>query len=114
MSISLLKKVYEEFDKTEDFGDALQYQHYKLNENNNMSKFFNWNLKDVVSALMSSLLMALIAVLGYVMQVGDIFGINLRTLTNIGVMAGLTGIVSLLKTLLTTSEGNFLGGVSIK
>lgn len=73
-----------------------------------MSSFFKLEWKDVLGAIVSSVL---VAVIGYVMMVGDVFALDIRTVVNTAVMAGLG---SLLKALLTTSEGKFVGAIPVK
>ncbi len=73
------------------------------------SNFFTINWVNIQGALISGLLMALVATGGYIIGVGDIFKLNAHALVNTGVMAGLTAVVSLLKSLLTNSQGVFLG-----
>lgn len=79
-----------------------------------MSNFFVWSMKDVYSALMSVLITVLIAVGVYVTNVGSIWKIEWKALVDIGVMAGIVAVVSMLKSLLTTKDGKFAGVVKIK
>ena len=65
------------------------------------------------SALISSLLTAILAGSMYILQVGDIFKIELHSLANVVVLAILTGVVSLIKAGLTNDAGKALG-VQIK
>ena len=74
----------------------------------------NLSWENIKSALVSALIMAVIGMISYILQVGDIFKIDIKTLINIGVMAGLTAGVSLIKSLFTTKAGNFVGVVKIK
>lgn len=64
--------------------------------------------KDIVSALVSSVL---VAVLGYVVSVTDFMMISTHQLLNIAI---LTGATSLLKSLVTTREGLFAGAIPIR
>ena len=79
-----------------------------------MSGFFTWSKKDVYSALTSLVITVLIAVGVYITNVGSIWKIDWKTLVDIGIMAGIVAVVSILKSLLTTKEGKFAGLVKIK
>lgn len=72
----------------------------------------NWT--NVKSALVSGVLTAVLAGAMYVIGVGNVFAINVHSLVNVVALGLLTSIVSLIKSLLTTDKGNFLGAVSIK
>lgn len=58
---------------------------------------------------MYAILMALVSMGIYVIGVGDIFAIDTHILINSGVLAFVTGVVSLIKNLLTDNSGKFLG-----
>lgn len=73
---------------------------------------FSWT--DFKGALVSGIIMALLAMCIYIMQIGNIFEIDTQNLINIGVMAGITSIVSLLKSTLTNDNGKFAGVVHVK
>jgi len=77
------------------------------------NQLLSLNLTQVKSALVSAALTALLAMAGYIISVGDIFAVDLYALANAGSLAALTGIVSLLKSTLTTPQGNFVGAVKI-
>lgn len=68
-----------------------------------MSPFLNLNLKDVLGAVLSAVL---VAVVGYLSTITNLTQIDLNQLLNIAV---LTGITSLLKALGTNESGSFLG-----
>jgi thiamine transporter ThiT len=68
---------------------------------------------NIKSALVTTLLMGILAMAGYIIGVGDIFKLNTHVLINSGVMAVLAGIVSLIKSYGTTDHGTF-AGVQIK
>lgn len=68
----------------------------------------------VKSALVSGFLMAFLAIAGYIIAVGDIFAIDWKLLVNVGVIALLTSIVSLIKAGMTTSSGNFVGAIKVQ
>ncbi len=61
------------------------------------------------SALVSTVLMAVITVAGYIIGLGDIWKIDVHTLINLGVVSLLTGLVSLIKNYLTTENGTVAG-----
>jgi len=69
--------------------------------------------KQIKSALVSTVLMAVLAMAMYVISVGNIIHINAQALLNVGVMSLMTGIVSMIKSLATTTNGKF-AGVKIK
>lgn len=68
------------------------------------------NLK---SALVSGLLMALFGAGTYVLQLGDVFKVEIHSLANIVALAFAAAIVSFVKNSLTTDSGNF-AGVKVK
>ena len=72
------------------------------------------SLTTLKSALVSVCLMAILAGAGYIIESGDIFSIDWRALANIGVIALLTGVVSIIKSLFTNSNGVFAGSVKVK
>jgi hypothetical protein len=94
-------------DKTMDFtcGYAILY------DMNN--KIFSINWTNIKSAIISTVLTAILAMAVYVVSLNDIFVINLHTLINIGSISLLTGIISLIKSFLTTDTGRFLGTTKI-
>ena len=75
---------------------------------------FKLSWADVKSALVSAFIVAFFAAAAYVVGVGDLFAINIHTLVNVTTLAGLTAVVSLIKSLLTTTSGNFVGTVAVK
>lgn len=66
-------------------------------------------LTSLKSALVSGILMAILAIAMYIIAVGDVFSIDARVLINTGVMALLTSVVSLIKSILTTPSGKVAG-----
>ena len=68
----------------------------------------------IVSALISGLLMAILVVLIEIVNAKTIYSLDWKTIISDGVIALLTAIVSLIKSLLTTSNGNFIGAVKVK
>lgn len=69
---------------------------------------------NVKSALVTAFLTAILALAGYVLGVGDIFKIDVHAFINVGALSLLTAIVSIIKSFLTTPDGNFVGVVNIK
>ncbi len=72
------------------------------------SNIFSLNWKDVISAVISAVI---VAVLGYISAAGNILNIDGYEVLNVAV---LTAITSLLKSLGTDSSGRLLGGIKIK
>lgn len=72
------------------------------------------NLEIVKSALVSTVLMAILSMAIYIVGLGDIFKVNWLVLVNTGVLAFLTGCISIIKSLLTNEDGKFAGIVQIK
>lgn len=72
------------------------------------------NLTNVKGALVSTLLMAVLAGLVYVLNVGDVFALDVKSLVNVVTLSLATGFISLIKSLLTSDEGIFLGAVKVK
>ncbi len=67
------------------------------------------NLTSIKSALFSVGIAVVLAVAGYIIGLGDIFKIDWHAFINVGVMAGLVGIVSLAKSSMTNSDGKAFG-----
>ncbi len=82
-----------------------------------MGKISWVNIKSaLVYGLLIAFVLALLAMAGYVLQVGDVFGLDWRALVNAGVIAFISGIVigvSIIKNLLTTNEGKFMDLVKV-
>lgn len=95
---------YDDYDITEQVGE-----NYKLIKEN---KHMNWIT--IKSALVSGVLMAILGIALNVIQTGDVFAVDVKELINVGVIALLTSIVSFLKSILTTQNGNFAGIVKVK
>ena len=75
---------------------------------------FTLSLASLKSALVSVVLMAVLAMLVYIIGLGDIWKIESHALINIGVIALATGLVSLIKNFLTSSSGTFAGITNIE
>lgn len=64
---------------------------------------------NIKSAIVYAILMALLSMIVYVISVHDLWAIDTHVLINSGVLAFFTGITSLIKNILTTDSGKFLG-----
>lgn len=73
-----------------------------------MSNLFKLNAKDVAGAVASAVI---VAVLGYLGNLANVFDANLSEVLNVVV---LTAITSLLKSLGTDDSGRLLGAVKVK
>jgi len=73
-----------------------------------MSNIFTLNWKDVLGAVVSSVLSA---VLGYVGNLTDLSSLNIHQILSIAVIVGAT---SLLKALTTDYKGEFAGVIPVK
>lgn len=82
-----------------------------ITTNKTMNKLTIENIK---GALVSGVLMAVLATIAYVSQTGDIFAIDVKVLANIFVTALLTSVTSIVKNLLTNNAGEFGGIVRVK
>jgi len=78
-----------------------------------MQGFLQLDWTNVRSAVVYGLLTMLVAGLDYVLKLGDTSLIHIHDLTNVMVLAGGVFFISLLKNLLTTSSGKFLGSVQV-
>lgn len=82
-----------------------------------MGKISWVNIKSaLVYGVLTAIVFAILAMAGYVLQIGDIFGIDWKALVNTGVIAFITGIVmgvSIIKNLLTTDDGKFMDTVKV-
>lgn len=78
------------------------------------SGFFTLNWLQIKSALVTMVLSAILGIIVYIQQIGDIFKISGHSLVNLAVFAAIPTVISLLKSLLTTSEGKVLGLVKVK
>ncbi len=78
-----------------------------------MTNIFSLSWTNFKSAFVFAVLTAFVAVIVYILGLGDVFKIDGHTITNIGVMALLNGVLSLLKSFLTTDTGKFLGVTTV-
>lgn len=68
---------------------------------------------NVQSALVYGVLTALLMMALYAISIGNMFALDMKDLANAGAFGFITVIVSLLKNLLTSDAGNFLGAVKV-
>jgi len=78
------------------------------------STLFNITKEDVKGAFVSAGLMAIIAILMYIQQLGSIWLIDWKNLADVAIMAGIVYLISVSKNFLTTKDGNFLGLIQWK
>ena len=105
-------------DSTEQRCQSILKEKYKLNNMQNGILTLTWeNVKGaLVSGVITGVVLGILAMLGYILQVGDLFGLDWKVLINTGAMAAISGLVagvSVIKNLLTTNSGNFLGTTKI-
>lgn len=98
----------------EDLKVALLNNIYELNNMDTQSDFLAVSKKQVISALISGLLIGVVAVASQILANGSIFGLDMHKLADVGAMAIITFLVSFLKSFLTTNDGKFIGLVAIK
>lgn len=104
-----MKQVYEEHE-IDDFGDSLAVDNYYNDEKKFMeSGILKLTKENVKSALVYGLLWGLLSVIARISEVGNVFALDWKELVNAGVLSTLAVCISLLKNLLTTNSGNFLG-----
>ena len=73
-----------------------------------MSNIFNLNVKDLVGAVTSAVI---VAILGYIGGLASIYAVDWKQLLNLAV---LTAITSLLKSLGTDANGKLFGKIQVK
>lgn len=79
-----------------------------------MSEFKQLSARDFKSAFVSFLLTIILAGAVYVVGIGDIFKVELNAFINVIAISGLVFVISLIKSWMTTKQGDFLGAVKIK
>lgn len=99
-----------ENDLTNEVGDLLLGNLGIKNMNNGIGALSKENIK---SALVYGLLFGIFAILDGIITTGSIFNIDWKLLVNSGIIAGLGTTVSLIKNLLTTNKGNFVGTIKV-
>lgn len=75
---------------------------------------FTIGLTELKSAFIFALVTATVAVIIYILSVGDVYKLDHHQLVNIGALSFLNGVLSLLKNFLTTNSGKFMGLVKVK
>lgn len=93
-------------DVTEEVGQSLLES---KKEKKIMSKFMTLTKANINSALVYFVLFALLDMALYVKSVGSVFNVDWRALVDAGFFGGLAFLISVLKNLLTTQDGKFLG-----
>ncbi len=78
--------------------------------NNGIFKISWTNIK---SALVYGLMVTLLTTIIYVINVGDLRSVNWYTVINMLALGSLGAVASVLKNLLTTTKGNFVGIVKV-
>lgn len=74
-----------------------------------IKKVFGLRGYEYISAIISAVL---VAVIGYILSVGDVFNLNWKMLLNMSIM---TALASLLKVLMTNdTSGKFVGAIKVK
>ena len=97
-----------------EFNEVVVDEYYKLDENKKMENgIFKLSWVHIKSALVHGVLWGLLIVGMQVIEIGNVFALDWRALLNAGVLAFLGAVVSLLKNMLTTNKGNFVGVVEV-
>jgi hypothetical protein len=68
---------------------------------------------NIKSALVYGVLSAILMMALYAISIGDVFALDMKALVNAGVFGFITVLTSLIKNLLTTDEGKFIGVVKV-
>lgn len=77
---------------------------------NGIGKLDFTNVKSAIAyGLVTAFLVVLETAIESLITSGNLFAINWKELANTSILSGLVVVVSLIKNLLTTSAGNFLG-----
>ena len=79
-----------------------------------MSKILNIDYKDFLGALVVAFIIGIGATIGYILKIGDIFAIDVHSMTNVFALSVLGGIGQFISSLFTTSKGNFAGAIPVK
>lgn len=112
-----VKGIYEEYDLTDKVGQSLLEINLKKTMKNGMFKLDWANIKSaIVYGLLTMAVVFLLSVVESILKAGSIFGIDWRHVTDTATIAALSLFVvglSLVKNLLTTNTGHFLGVVKV-
>ena len=104
-------RIYEEIDlsdlKVED-------EFLSTLNKNKMNGIFTLDLAGFKRAIVQGVLVGVIAGIVFVLKAGSIFGLDLASLVDVIVLAGLATLPPILTSLLTSNEGNFVGSVKIE
>jgi len=68
---------------------------------------------NIWSALVYGLMWGLLAVFIRISEIGNIFELNWHDLLNVFIMAAIGFLIPIIKNLLTTDKGNFLGVIKV-
>lgn len=68
---------------------------------------------NIKSALVYGVMWTLLAVCVYIVETGSIYAVNWKEVLNSGVLGLIGIIISIIKNLLTTSEGDFVGLIKV-
>lgn len=93
------KQIYDELN----LSSIVEDEPLKIRKNKKMSN----NLKAILGALVSAIV---VAILTYLLSVGDVWKLSFHSIVNIGVLAGAG---SLIKFMGTTKNNNFAGTVPL-
>lgn len=78
-----------------------------------MNGILSLSWANIWSALVYGLLWGLLAVFIKISEIGNIFNLNWHDLLNVFIMAGIGFLIPIIKNLLTTDKGNFLGIIKV-
>lgn len=98
-----------EEDMTELVGQEMF--NYQINKNKNM---FTLDWVSIKRALVQGVLTGIVAGVAFILKAGSIFGLDLKSLTDVVVLAGLATLPALLTSLLTTEEGKVAGAIQVE
>jgi hypothetical protein len=97
---------YKRSGEINNWNEISDFYDYQLNNKNMKNGLLKLNKTNVYSALVYGF----VAVALVVISQGTVFGLNWKALVDVGIVGVLT---SLVKNLLTTEKGNFLGSVKV-
>lgn len=74
---------------------------------------FTITKENIIGAIVSGVLMAILTMGYYILSVGSIFKVDFAHLLDIGTLSLITSIVSIVKNFLSTPDGKFLGTIKV-
>lgn len=101
----------EKNDATDFVGQSLLENYYFKNKMKN--GIFTLDGANVKSGLIYGLLWGLLSMLLQIKDAGSIFAIDWKSVGNAGIIAFIAVMITLLKNLLTTNSGKFVGIVKV-